>query len=214
MFHCPVGVWVIEQHAIILSATVRSPTVLLLLVVIQWCLSVVTGWHLYTYSGGLVQPHVPSYGSGIYGGCAGVLCVWWVVILQWRHNERGGFSNHQPHDCLLNCLFRRRSKKISKLCVPGLCEGNSPVTGEFPAQRASNAENISIWWRHHISVIVSWHGNIFCIADFVRAIHWASNVELSFFVISLHKPLNELFRCQWFQNIWHSYEVTRVIKFL
>ena len=29
------------------------------------------------------------------------------------------------------------------------CEGNSPVTGEFPAQRASNAENVSIWWRHH-----------------------------------------------------------------
>ena len=26
---------------------------------------------------------------------------------------------------------------------------NSPVTGEFPAQRASNAENVSIWWRHH-----------------------------------------------------------------
>ena len=25
----------------------------------------------------------------------------------------------------------------------------SPVTGEFPAQRASNAENVSIWWRHH-----------------------------------------------------------------
>ena len=30
-----------------------------------------------------------------------------------------------------------------------LCAGNSPVTGEFPAQRASNAENVSIWWRHH-----------------------------------------------------------------
>ena len=29
MFHCPVGVWVIEQHAIILRATVRSPTVYL-----------------------------------------------------------------------------------------------------------------------------------------------------------------------------------------
>ena len=27
MFHCPVGVWVIEQRAIIVSATVRSPTV-------------------------------------------------------------------------------------------------------------------------------------------------------------------------------------------
>ena len=29
------------------------------------------------------------------------------------------------------------------------CAGNSPVTGEFPAQRASYAENASIWWRHH-----------------------------------------------------------------
>ena len=41
------------------------------------------------------------------------------------------------------------SKKTSKLCVTDLCEGNSPVTGEFPARRASNAENASIWWRHH-----------------------------------------------------------------
>ena len=48
-----------------------------------------------------------------------------------------------PHDCLLNRLFRRRPKKISKLRVTGLCAGNSPVTGEFPAQRASNAENVS-----------------------------------------------------------------------
>ena len=29
------------------------------------------------------------------------------------------------------------------------CAGNSPVSGEFPAQRASNPENVSIWWRHH-----------------------------------------------------------------
>ena len=46
---------------------------------------------------------------------------------------------------------RRRSKKTSKLRVTGLCEGNSPVTGEFPAQRTSNADKVSIWWRHHIS---------------------------------------------------------------
>ena len=44
----------------------------------------------------------------------------------------------------------RRSKKTPKLRVTGLCEGNSPVTGEFPAQRACNAENVSIWWRHHV----------------------------------------------------------------
>ena len=69
--------------------------------------------------------------------------------LQWRHNERHSVSNHQHHDCLPNRLFRRRSKKISKLRVTGLCAGNSPVTGEFPAQRAGNTENVSSWWRHH-----------------------------------------------------------------
>ena len=79
------------------------------------------------------------------------MLIWLITIcsLQWRHNGRDSVSNHQPHDCLLNRLFRRRSKKTSKLRVTGLCAGNSPGTGEFPAQRASNAENVSIWWRHH-----------------------------------------------------------------
>ena len=52
--------------------------------------------------------------------------------------------NHQPHHCLLNGLFRRRSKKTSKLHITGLCVGNSPGTGEFPTQMASNVENVSI----------------------------------------------------------------------
>ena len=34
--------------------------------------------------------------------------------LQWGHNERHGVSNHQPHHCLLNRLFGRRSKKKIK----------------------------------------------------------------------------------------------------
>ena len=46
--------------------------------------------------------------------------------LHWRHNDHDGVSNHQPHGCLLNRLFRRRSKKTSKLRVTGLCVGNSP----------------------------------------------------------------------------------------
>ena len=75
--------------------------------------------------------------------------------LLWRHNGRDGVSNLQPHDCLLNRLFRRRSKQTSKLRVTGLCAGNSPRTGEFPAQIASNAENVSIWWRHHASNVIS-----------------------------------------------------------
>ena len=51
-----------------------------------------------------------------------------------------------------------RSKKISNLRVTDLCVGNSPVTGEFPTQRASNAENVSIWWRHHVTLL-------FCVGE-------------------------------------------------
>ena len=72
-----------------------------------------------------------------------------ALPLLWRHNGPDSVSNHQPHDCLLNRLFRRRSKKTSKLRVTGLCAGNSPGTGEFPAQMASYAENVSNWWRNH-----------------------------------------------------------------
>ena len=72
-----------------------------------------------------------------------------LAALQWRQNERDGVPNQQLNDCILNRLFRRRSKEASKLRVTGLCAGNSPVAGEFPAQRASNADNVSIWWRHH-----------------------------------------------------------------
>ena len=71
------------------------------------------------------------------------------MTLQWRHNERDGVSKHRRLHCLLNCWFRHRSKKTTKLRITGLCAGNSPVTGKFTAQKASDAENVSIWWRHH-----------------------------------------------------------------
>ena len=72
-----------------------------------------------------------------------------ISALQWCHNERDDVSNHQLHNCLLKRVFSRRSKKTSKLRVTGLCEWNSPVPGEFPAQGASNAKKNFIWWRHH-----------------------------------------------------------------
>ena len=68
------------------------------------------------------------------------------ITLQLRHNGRDSVSDRQLHDCLLNRLFRRRSKKTPKLT--GLCAGKSPGNGEFPAQMSSNAENVSIWWHH------------------------------------------------------------------
>ena len=88
--------------------------------------------------------------------------------LQWRHNGHDDVSDHQPYDCLLNRLFRRRWKKASKLRVSGLCEGDSLVTGEYPAQRASNLENVSIWWRHHeeIHMFVL---HLFCFSYLIEA---------------------------------------------
>ena len=69
-----------------------------------------------------------------------------IASLQWRHN---GLKSKTSR------LYRHRSKKISKLLVTCFCEGKSSGTGGFPAQKASNAENVSIGWRHHDSREVS-----------------------------------------------------------
>ena len=80
----------------------------------------------------------------------------WIVTalvkrnaLRWRHNERDSVSNHQPHDCLLNRLFIQTQIKENIKAPLHFWLGNSQGTGEFPAQMASNVENVSIWWRHH-----------------------------------------------------------------
>ena len=103
-----------------------------------------------------------------------------VMTLHWRHNDHDGVSNHQPHGCLLNHLFRRRSKKTSKLRVNGLCAGNSPVP-------ASYAENVSIWWRHHGISADRRHAIIWPNNDPVhrRIYAWPSLKELKFNVILL-----------------------------
>ena len=75
--------------------------------------------------------------------------------LHWHHNGRDGVSNHQPHDCLFNRFFQVHIKANIKaprhwpLCVE--------FTGDrgLPAQMASNAENISIWWRHHGTELIA-----------------------------------------------------------
>ena len=42
--------------------------------------------------------------------------------------------------------------------------GNSPVTGEFPLEMASNAENASFWWRRHAFYV------IFCTAYMIGSV--------------------------------------------
>ena len=73
-------------------------------------------------------PHSSTHLKSSYMYHINVPCTWDApCTLRWRHNERDGVWNHQPHDCLLSRLFRRRSKKTSKLRVTGLCAGNWPV---------------------------------------------------------------------------------------
>ena len=61
---------------------------------------------------------------------------------------------------LFTQLFIQAPKKRSKLRVIGLCVGNSPMTGEFPAQMPSNAENNSIWWRQHMFLCYPCHSSL------------------------------------------------------
>ena len=119
--------------------------------------------------------------------------------LQWRHNGRDCVSNHQPHDRLLNRLFRRRSKKTSKLRVSGLCAGNSPGTGEFPAQMASNAENVSISWRQHV------------FPNFIYVSH-KDDYRHEFVKITIHKCMYLLKICfsSWFSP-WYYRESTFIL---
>ena len=114
------------------------------------------------------------------------------MALRWRHNDLAGVSNHQPHGCLLNRLFRRRSNKTSKLRVTGLCVGNSPgpvnsphkgpVTRKmFPFDDVIMDSKISRQMMNYIDefrtcsvrwiiseigiLMMSWHGNTIRIND-------------------------------------------------
>ena len=67
-----------------------------------------------------------------------------ATTLQWRHDEPEGVSNHHRLDCLLNRLIRQLKGNIK-------APHHWPLWGESsaPLKRASSAENVSIWWRHH-----------------------------------------------------------------
>ena len=114
--------------------------------------------------------------------------------LQWRHNERDGASNQQRLDCLRNRLFRRRSKKTSKLRVTGLCEGNPPVTGGFSSQRASNVEMFPF---DDVNMVVStWEGKI---ATYRQVNRLPTSWDLSnlFDIVAVIWYLNRVMRFIW-----------------
>ena len=113
------------------------------IVVIKFARGFVSVWFVYAASSGRFMCFVSSCSIALFTWCGNSFAWFLPYPLQWRHNRRDGVSNHRPRHCLLNRLFMLWSKKTSKLRVTGLCVGNSPMIGEFPAQMASNAEKCS-----------------------------------------------------------------------
>ena len=104
-----------------------------------------------SYDNVIVSHNTPeSILQGLYG-CA----VMFARSIGGHFNEHDGVSNHWRLVYLRKCLFRRRSKKASKFHVTGLYEGNPPVTGGFLSHRVRSAEIVSIWWRHHSSLVLT-----------------------------------------------------------
>ena len=84
-------------------------------------------------------------------GCYNIYS-WVFSTITILSHERYVVPNHRSFDCIFNSLCGPTSKKQQKSPLLALCERNSLVTGEFPAQRASNARKASIWWRHHAMI--------------------------------------------------------------
>ena len=70
---------------------------------------------------------------------------WWIPLTR---------EQHHYNDVIMGAM----GSQITSLTIvystvysglTALCAGNTQVTDEFPAKMASNAENVSIWWRHH-----------------------------------------------------------------
>ena len=82
-----------------------------------------------------------------------------LVLTQWRSTSSYGITLtsqwawlrlKSPASRLFTQPFvQTQIKKIPATRHWGFCEWNSPLTSEFSTQRASDAENVSIWWRHH-----------------------------------------------------------------
>ena len=117
--------------------------------------SPLSGWNFKLFCQELQDP-ISTISTGIGGVIVPSLSPWNVINP--IHNNDVIMSAMVYQLTSLTIVYstvysRCRSKKTSKLQVTGLCQGNSLVKGEFPAQRAGNAENLSIWWRHHDSSV-------------------------------------------------------------
>ena len=99
-------------------------------------------------------------------------------------------------------FIRAQIKKTSKFRVTGLCAGKSPRTGEFPAQMVSNAENVSIWWRHHVTIETNQHIYLF--------ISWI--ISKTLFFLNCWMVRNKSMKTVGHQNSWMACDALRTTK--
>ena len=114
--------------------------------------------------------------------------------LRWRHNDHPGVSNHQPHGCLLNRLFRRRWKKTSKLRVTGLCAGNSPVPVNSPHKGPVTRKMFP--FDDVIMMFYTLHG----ISR--KYFLWDIDAPIGLYLGVRHRPVDLLEGCRW-KNLSH-----------
>ena len=74
-------------------------------------------------------------------------CIY-AMTLQWRHNDHGA-SQITSLALFTQPFIQTHIKENIKAPRHWPLCGEFTGTGEFPAQKASYAENVSIWWRHH-----------------------------------------------------------------
>ena len=88
-------------------------------------------------------------------------CVWNNVFI--HHDGCDGLIKQSWKSHYTNVIMSAMASQITSITIvystiysgadqrkhQSFCEGNSPMTSEFPSQRASSAENVSIWWRYH-----------------------------------------------------------------
>ena len=105
------------------------------------------------------------------------------TALRWRHNGHDSVSNHQPHGCLLNRLFRRRSKRKSKLRVTGLCVGihrgpvNSPHKWPVTWKMFPFDDIIMGCWQANIWTNFDWSSYGKSLVTFQEANKWKCPIE-------------------------------------
>ena len=77
--------------------------------------------------------------------------------LQWRYNGHDDVSNQHCLDCSLftQTFVQAQIKENTKAMRHRTLWGEFTGSGEFPSQMDSNAENFSIWWRHHANLVLT-----------------------------------------------------------